>query len=110
MASPAEVYAERRERRLAEERRLAAVSLRLSIARGVTFAALLGCLLAALVAAAGGRMAAPLAGAAAALAAFAALALVHDRCLRRLRRVEELRRIAGEGLARLDRERPHGQL
>jgi hypothetical protein len=101
--APAAVYAERHASCLAEERRLAAVSLRLSIARGVTFACLLGCLLLVLLAASR-PLRLPLAGAGAALAVFAVLALVHDRCLRRLRRAEELRRIAGEGLARLDRD------
>jgi hypothetical protein len=101
--APAAVYAERHASCLAEERRLAAVSLRLSIARGVTFACFLGCLLLVLLAASR-PLRLPLAGAGAALAVFAVLALVHDRCLRRLRRAEELRRIAGEGLARLDRD------
>jgi MutS-like protein len=101
--SPAAVYAARHERCLAEERRLAAVSLRLSIARGVTFAFFLACLLLVLLAASR-PLRLPLAGAGSALAVFAVLALVHDRCLRRLRRAEELRRIAGEGLARLDRD------
>ncbi|HXO28619.1 MAG TPA: hypothetical protein VOA80_14825, partial [Thermoanaerobaculia bacterium] len=100
--APAAVYAERHASCLAEERRLAAVSLRLSIARGVTFACFLACLLLVLIAASR-PLRLPLTGAGAALAVFAALALVHDRCLRRLRRAEELRRIAGEGLARLDR-------
>jgi len=101
--SPAEIYARRRERCLAEERRLAAVSLRLSIGRGVTFAAFLACLLLVLLAASGPLLL-PLAGAGAALAAFAVLAVIHDRCLRRLRRAAELRRIGDEGLARLDRD------
>ena len=101
--APAAVYAERHAGCLAEERRLVAVSLRLSIARGVTFACFLACLLLVLIAASR-PLRLPLAGAGAALAAFAVLALVHDRCLRRLRRAEELRRIAGEGLARLDRD------
>ncbi|HEV3073062.1 MAG TPA: DNA mismatch repair protein MutS [Thermoanaerobaculia bacterium] len=101
--APAAVYAERYAGCLAEERRLAAISLRLSIARGVTFGCFLACLLLVLIAASR-PLRLPLAGAAAALAVFAALALVHDRCLRRLRRAEELRRIAGEGLARLDRD------
>ena len=101
--APAAVYAERHASCLAEERRLAAVSLRLSIARGVTFACFLACLLLVLIAASR-PLRLPLTGAGAALAVFAALALVHDRCLRRLRRAEELRRIAGEGLARLDRD------
>jgi hypothetical protein len=101
--APAAVYAERHASCLAEERRLAAVSLRLSIARGVTFACFLACLLLVLLTASR-PLRLPLAGAGAALAVFAVLALVHDRCLRRLRRAEELRRIAGEGLARLDRD------
>ena len=101
--SPAELYAERRERCLTEERRLAAVSLRLSIGRGVTFAAFLACLLLTLLAASGPLLV-PLSGAGAALAAFAVLAVIHDRCLRRLRRAEELRRIVDEGLARLERD------
>ncbi|HEV3458713.1 MAG TPA: hypothetical protein VHG32_19315 [Thermoanaerobaculia bacterium] len=105
--SPAEIYAERRRRCLADERRLTAVSLRFSIARGVTFAAFLACLLLLLLlasprAAMPRRL--PLAGAGAALAAFVALAALHDRCLRRLRRAEELRRIVDSGLARLDRD------
>jgi hypothetical protein len=99
--APGAVYAERHASCLAEERRLAAVSLRLSIARGVTFAGFLACLLLVLLAASR-PLRLPLAGAGAALAVFAVLALVHDRCLRPLRRAEELRRIAGEGLARLD--------
>ncbi|MBV8202447.1 MAG: hypothetical protein JOZ15_17655, partial [Acidobacteria bacterium] len=102
--SPAELYAERRERCLAAERRQAAVSLRLSIGRGVTFAAFLACLLLALLQAAGGPPRLAFAGAGLALAGFAALALLHDRCLGRLRRAEELRQIVDEGLARLDRD------
>jgi hypothetical protein len=102
--SPAALYAERRERCLAEERRLAAVSLRFSIARGILFAALLGCLLTVLLARGGLAARLPLAGAAAAVAAFIVLAAVHDRRLRELRRAEELRHIAEEGLARLDRD------
>src|SRR6202166_5473295 len=101
--SPAAVYAERRERFLAEERRLAAVSLRLSIGRGVTLAAFLACLLLVLFAASG-PLRLPLAGAGVALTGFAVLAVVHDRCLRRLRRSGELRSIADEGLARLARD------
>jgi MutS domain V len=101
--APAAVYAERHAGCLAEERRLAAVSLRLSIARGVTFACFLACLLLVLIAASR-PLRLPLTGAGAALAVFAVLALVHDRCLRRLRRAEELRRIGREGLARLDRD------
>jgi hypothetical protein len=102
--SPAALYAERRERCLAEERRLAAVSLRFSIARGILFAALLVCLLAVLLARGGPAARLPLAGAGAALVAFVVLAMVHDRRLRELRRAEELRHIAEEGLARLDRD------
>ena len=102
--SPSAQYAERRERCLAEERRLAAISLRFSIARGILFAALLGCLLTVLLARGGLAARLPLAGAAAALAAFIVLAAVHDRRLRELRRAEELRHIAEEGLARLDRD------
>ncbi|HXO41957.1 MAG TPA: hypothetical protein VN999_10935, partial [Thermoanaerobaculia bacterium] len=49
--APAAVYAERHASCLAEERRLAAVSLRLSIARGVTFACFLAFLLLVLIAA-----------------------------------------------------------
>jgi hypothetical protein len=101
--APAAVYAERHASCLAEERRLAAVSLRLSIARGAAFACFLACLLLVLLTASR-PLRLPLAGAGLALAVFAVLALVHDRCLRRLRRAEELRRIAGEGLARLDRD------
>jgi uncharacterized membrane protein YgcG len=102
--SPAEVYAERRERCLADERRQGAVSLRISIARGVTFAAFLACLLLVLLLTARGAVRLPLAGAGAALAAFVVLALLHDRCLRRLHRAEVLRHIVDEGLARLDRD------
>jgi hypothetical protein len=104
LGSPAELYAERRERWLAEERRQAAVSLRISIGRGVTFAVFLACLLLVLLLAAGGPRRRPLVGAGATLLAFAALALLHDRCLRRLRRAQELRYIIDEGLARLDRD------
>ena len=105
--SPAEIYADRRARCLADERRLAGVSLRISIGRGVTFAAFLACLMLALLLAAPRRGAPtrlPLFGAGAAFAVFVVLAALHDRCLRRLRRTEELRRIADEGLARLDRD------
>jgi hypothetical protein len=98
--SPGATYAERHDRHLADQRRLGAVSLRFSVARGVTFAAILGCLL---LAVAGGPMALPLSAAGTAVAAFAILAVLHGRCLRRLRRAEELRHIAEEGLARLER-------
>jgi hypothetical protein len=104
LGSPAEIYAERRERCLSDERRQAAVSLRLSIGRGVTFAAFLACLLLVLLLTARGLARLPLAGAGAALAAFVVLALLHDRCLRRLHRAEALRQIVDEGLARLDRD------
>ena len=103
--TPAARYAARRDRHAAQERRLAAVSLRISIARGATFAAFLGCLLWDLALASAPRPdRRPLWGAAAALAAFVALAVVHELRLRRLRRVGELRRINEEGLARLDRD------
>jgi MutS domain V len=102
--SPAETYAELRADRLADERRLAGVSLRFSVARGFAFAAILGALLLAVFA--GGRPLPwrPLATAGAAVTVFAALAAAHARCLRRLRLAEELRRIVDEGLARLDRD------
>jgi hypothetical protein len=104
-ATPAARYAARRDRFREQERRLSAVSLRISIARGATFAAFLGCLLWDLaLASAPAPDRRPLVGAAAALAAFVALAVVHELRLRRLRRVEELRRINEEGLARLARD------
>jgi energy-coupling factor transporter ATP-binding protein EcfA2 len=113
VSTAGEVYAERRRRCLADERRLAEVSLRISIARGITFAAFLICLLLILLSASssaqggGGwstsRRWAPW-GAGLTLGAFAALALVHDRRLRQERRIAELRRINEEGLARLDRD------
>src|SRR5438270_1789660 len=101
----AALYSERRRRCLADERRLAAVSLRFSIARGVAFAAFLACLLAILLRASSPHpgLLPPAAGAAA-LAVFAALAIVHDRRLRELRRAAELRAVNEEGLARLDRD------
>lgn len=109
MADPpipaAALYGERRRRCLEDERRLAAVSLRISIGRGVSFAAFLACLLLILLRASRPHpdRLAP-AAAAAALAIFAALAVVHDRRLGGLRRAAELRAINDEGLARLDRD------
>ncbi len=102
-AEPAAVYGERRERFAAEEGRLGAISLRLSIARGVVFAAFAGCLLWLLLS--GGRAGPPaLWGAGAALAVFVALAVVHELRLRVLRRVSALRTLNDEGLARLERD------
>ncbi len=105
--TPAEIYAEQHRRCQEDERRLAAISLRFSIARGVAFAVIGACLLLVLLLAAsrdarGRRLA--IAGAGAGLAAFVVLVALHDRCLRRLRAAEELRRIVEEGQARLDRD------
>jgi hypothetical protein len=102
--SPARHYEQRRRRCLDEERRLSAASLRFSIARGITFAALLVCLLAVLLTRGGRAAWLPLAGAGAAAAVFVVLALAHDRRLRELRRTEEMRHIVEEGLARLERD------
>jgi hypothetical protein len=99
---PAAIYEGRRRRHEAEERRLAAVSLRISIGRGLTFAAFAGCLLWILFTASAPRPL-PLWCAGAALAAFVSLAVVHALRLRELRRAAELRRVNEEGLARIDR-------
>lgn len=98
---PAVLYGARRQRFAALEERLAAVSLRFSIARGVAFATFLGGLLWLLAAAR--TPGPPLSLAGGALAAFVALAVVHARRLREMRRAGELRRLNEEGAARVER-------
>jgi MutS-like protein len=100
-AAPAAAYATLRGSYQAEEARLARLSLRYSIARGVVFGIFVGALFWLL--AASRQPTAPLAAAAAALVLFVVLAILHARHLRRLRRVAELRRINEEGGARVER-------
>jgi hypothetical protein len=99
--APAAVYAARGRRHAAAEGRLAALSLRISIARGAVFAVFLGGLLWLLAAARTPR--APLTAAGGALVLFICLAAFHARRLRELRRAAELRRINEEGPARVER-------
>jgi hypothetical protein len=100
-AAPAAVYASRRQHYAAAEERLAALSLRISIARGAVFGVFLGGLLWLLAAARTPR--APLAVAGGALVLFVALAAYHARRLHEMRRAAELRRINEEGTARVER-------
>jgi membrane protein implicated in regulation of membrane protease activity len=102
MSSPSEVYRHRRDAYAAEERRLARVSFRFSILRGVLFFAFIACL--ALILVRGGRAAWEWwAGAGFWLVVFLAVLPRHDRVIQRQRRQGELRAINEEGLLRLAR-------
>ncbi|HEX2164180.1 MAG TPA: hypothetical protein VHM02_09545, partial [Thermoanaerobaculia bacterium] len=102
MTAPEQSYRERRERFAGEAARLARRSNGLSWARLAAAAGVVAFLFQGLLAAA-----APPAwvwiGAAAFAVAFAALALAHDRVIRRQRRWSELAAINEEGLARIAR-------
>lgn len=103
MSSPAEAYRQRRDTFAAEEQRLARISFRYSILRGVLFLAFVACLAVILVR--GGQ---PgwvwWAGAGFWLIAFLAVLPYHDRIIQRQRRQGELRTINEEGLLRLARD------
>jgi len=102
MSSPAAVYQQRRDAFAAEEQRLARLSFRFSLLRGVLFFAFVACLAAILVH--GGRIGWEWwAGAAFWLVAFFAVLPPHDRIIQRQRRQEDLRKINEEGLLRLVR-------
>lgn len=102
-SSPQSTYEERRQIFAAEEERLAGISLRFSILRGVLFVVFLGCLLVILIR--GGRPGWEWwAGAGFWLLAFLAMLPPHERIVRRLKRTGELRRINEEGLLRLARD------
>jgi membrane protein implicated in regulation of membrane protease activity len=100
---PDKTYQERRDAFAAEEKRLAGISLRFSVLRGVLFLLFLGCLLMILLR--GGRPGWEWwAGAGFWLVAFLAVLPAHERIVRRQRRSGELRRINEEGLLRLERK------
>ncbi len=105
-AAPAETYTHRRDAFAAEERRLAGISSRYSLVRGVLFAAFVVCLGVILV-----RGGLPgwrwWASAGFWLVAFLWILPYHDRVIKRLRREGELRRINEEGLLRLVRDWAH---
>jgi membrane protein implicated in regulation of membrane protease activity len=105
-ATPATTYAHRRDAFAAEERRLAGISFRYSLARGALFAAFVVCLGVILV-----RGGLPgwrwWAGAGFWLVAFLWILPYHDRVIKRMRREGELRRINEEGLLRLVRDWAH---
>ena len=104
MNSPAaEVYRQRRDAFAAEEQRLARISFRFSILRGVLFFAFIACLAVILVR--GGRSGWEWwAGAGFWLVVFLAVLPRHDRVIQRQRRQGELRAINEEGLLRLARD------
>jgi hypothetical protein len=102
-ATPGTVYELRRDAFAAEEKRLARISFRYSVVRGVLFAAFVACLGVLLVRAAWFEWEWWI-GAAVFLAAFLAVLPPHDRILQRQRRQGELRRINEEGLLRLARD------
>ncbi|MFY9822800.1 MAG: hypothetical protein WAM82_15565 [Thermoanaerobaculia bacterium] len=102
MNSPAGTYSARRDASAAEEKRLAGISLRFSILRGVLFFLFFGCLLVILLR--GGRPGWEWwTGAGFWLVAFLAVLSPHERIVQRQRRSRELRRINEEGLLRLER-------
>ncbi|HEY7215389.1 MAG TPA: hypothetical protein VIC28_12215 [Thermoanaerobaculia bacterium] len=96
-------YRHRRDAFAAEERRLARISFRFSILRGLLFLAFVACLAVILV-----RGGSPgwewWAGAGFWLVAFLAVLPYHDRVIQRQRRQGELRTINEEGLLRLARD------
>ena len=101
--SPADTYRHRRDAFTAEERRLARISFRFSIFRGVLFTAFLISLAVILVR--GGRPGWEWwVGAGFWLAAFLAVLPRHERIVQRQRRQGELRKINEEGLLRIDRK------
>jgi MutS domain V len=103
MSSPAEAYRHRRDAFASEERRLARISFRFSILRGLLFLAFAACLAVILVR--GGRPGWEWwAGAGFWLVAFLAVLPYHDRVIQRQRRQGELRAINEEGLLRLARD------
>ncbi len=101
--TPAEIYRQRRDAFATEEQRLARISFRFSVLRGVLFLAFAACLAVILVR--GGRPGWEWwTGAGFWLVAFLAVLPYHDRVIQRQRRQGELRRINEEGLLRLARD------
>lgn len=96
------LYEQRRDSYREEERRLAGISFRFSIARGVLFAVFLGCLLWILFDA-DSPPAAAWAGAASAFAVFLAILPRHDRIIGDQRRSGDLARLNEEALLRIAR-------
>lgn len=96
-------YRQRRDSFQEEERRLARISLKLSVVRGVLFAAFAGCLLWVLFDA-GSPPATAWVGAAVSLVAFLAVLPRHDRIVAGQRRAADLARINEEALLRLARD------
>jgi hypothetical protein len=103
MTTPEATYQQRRDAFAAEEARLARISFRFSVLRGVFFAAFVACLGVLLVRAAWFEWEWWI-GAAVFLVAFLAVLPPHDRILQRQRRFGELRRVNEEGLLRLARD------
>ncbi|HYO16817.1 MAG TPA: hypothetical protein VE685_26770 [Thermoanaerobaculia bacterium] len=103
MTTPESTYLQRRDTFAAEEQRLARISFRYSVVRGVLFAAFVVCLGVLLVRAAWLEWE-WWAGAAFWLVAFLAILPRHERIIQRQRRFGELRRINEEGLLRLARD------
>ncbi len=97
------IYQGRREGFRREERRLARISLRFSLVRGVLFLVFAGFLFWALARAADPPPAA-WSGAAVSLAAFLSVLPAHERAIRRQRRAADLVRINEEALLRMDRD------
>ncbi|HWM93445.1 MAG TPA: hypothetical protein VN493_21975 [Thermoanaerobaculia bacterium] len=96
-------YRQRRDSFQEEERRLARISLRFSIVRGILFAAFAGCLLWVLFDA-GSPPPAAWIGAAVSLLAFLAILPRHDRIVASQRQAGDLARINEEALLRLARD------
>ena len=103
MTTPEATYQQRRDAFAAEEQRLARISFRYSVVRGVFFAAFVVCLGVLLVRAAWLQWE-WWAGAAFWFVAFLAILPRHERVIQRQRRVGELRRTNEEGLLRLARD------
>lgn len=98
-----EIYRQRRASFQEEERRLARISLRFSIARGALFLGFAGCLLWVL-ANAGDPPAAAWIGALVFLLVFLGILPAHDRAIHRQRRAADLQRINEEALLRIARD------
>src|SRR5689334_14726433 len=103
MSEISAVYRERRDSFQQEERRLARISLRFSIVRGILFAGFLGCLLW-IVFDAGSPPVESWLGAAVSLFLFLAILPRHDRVVAAQRRAADLARINEEALLRIARD------
>src|SRR5258708_26133184 len=108
-SSPQKTYLERRAAFAAEEKRLAGISFRFSILRGVLFLLFLGCLLLILIR--GGRPGWEWwAGAGFWLLAFLAVLSPHQRIVQRQRPNRGARQIPQDGIRPRARERRHPPL